>query len=1351
MNNNFYQSIIQQAPFGYACFEIIADNQGNPYDYRLIEVNKAFETHTGFITKDVVGKTFREIVPYLITGEVNQKIANYGKIALEGGNITTEQYAKHLGKWFKVNIFSPTKGFFSTLIEDITSQKLLEEQTLESQKRAVMQRSAIAGLLEEQAKVNLNLTEALNHLSQSLSKTLGVARASVWTLSEDKSELTCLNLFDGEIRTNPGILKLQAFMFPSYFDAIKTESRIYAEDAQNDPRTIELNDYLQRNGITSMLDAGILNEGKLLGVVCCEHVGEKRKWSPDEEAFVSTAAAMVAQLFAESERRQAEKQLWESEQKYRQIFDNTHDSIFILEVTENLKFKVLTYNLAEEKVIGPVENFADKFLDECLPQDIYSGISAHYLRCIETQEILIYDEEVFWNEQKNSFSTQLIPLKNAQGRIYRIIGISRNITDTKNLTNQLITTNETLKQLNIEISDAKTRAEESSENLKITLNSIGDAVISTDTNGNIVSMNPIAEHLTGWTDEAARGLPLIKVFNIFNALTRQKCENPVLSVLATGKIVGLANHTVLKSKSGKEYQIADSAAPIKNPKGEIVGVVLVFRDVTQDYDSAKTLAENEKRYRTIFSRSPFGIVQFNATGTIIDVNPEFINIIGSSKDELIGIDVFKELKIKALVEAIRLALKGEHAFFEDVYKSVITSKNTFIKGQFVSITDGDGIITGGIGIIEDILEKKKAEDQIKIAKQTYHEIFNSVSEAIYIQDAHSGKFIDVNRGAERMYGCSRYEIIGQTPQTVAAPGLNNLDEITKASQEVFRSGIPARFDFWAVRKNGEIFPKEVIVNKGRYFGKDVLIATARDISEKKEAEKAIRREQILLRTLIDNLPDTIYIKDAECRKIVANRADLNIIGAAREADVLGKTDLEVFNNEIGSRGFADDMNIMTTGKPVINREEYFNDKNGSLIWLSTSKIPLYDDHRKIVGLVGIGHNITERKIAEKELIVAKENAEKSDKLKTAFMNNISHEIRTPLNGILGFGELISLTELTDEKRTEYFDELQKSTDRLNQTVTDYMDISKIVTGNMEVYSKTFDVYACLDELFAKTRNLCSGKNIEVSLELPEEVKNLLVNSDYELLQKVMMHLLANAVKFTVQGKITFGCKSNDQHIEFFVNDTGQGIASEKLQQIFDVFMQENTSMTRGHEGSGLGLAIAKGIVSLLGGKIRVESEQQKGSAFFFTIPLNKTVVAVKHEAIKAGNISAEVPLALVAEDDDSNFLYLKMILKKTGVAIIRAENGAQAVDICKQHPELSIVLMDIKMPVMGGLEAMTIIKKQRHNLPVIALTAFAQTGDESRFLDAGFDDYLSKPLKKELLLKRLEKYGIIESGIGKIQ
>lgn len=1465
MNNNFYQSIIQQAPFGYAYFQIITDNQGNPYDYRIIEVNKAFETQTGFMAKEIIGKTIREITPFEISEDVNAAMASIGKIAPTGNNLTLEQYSKSLGKWFKVNVFSPTTGFFSTLIEDITAQKHFEEETLKSQKRAMMQRSAIAGLLEEQSLINLNLNEALKRVTQSLSKTLEVARASVWTLSEDKSELTCLSLFDGENQAETTRLKLQATIFPSYFEAIKTESRIYAEDAQNDPRTIELIEYLKSNGITSMLDAGILIEGQLLGVVCCEHIGPKRKWNTDEEAFVSTAAALVAQLFAESERRQAEKfandiihknpisfqildkdgftlhyneahtrlfgavpppgysvfndpalldsgfgdllkraksgeivyfpdyyynvhdlnpdfpdkpvfvrvfvfpifnddgkperfvlmhediserkhtehKLWESEQKYKQIFDNTNDIIFILEVTENQKFRIITFNSAEEKVFGSVKNFIGKYLDEFLPEDIYAGILTNYHKCIQTEEICIYDEEIFWNGQTNTFNTQLIPLKNAQGRVYRIIGISRDITDTKNLTKQLISTNETLKQLNSEISEAKKRAEETSENLKITLNSIGDAVISTDTNGNIVSMNPIAEHLTGWSDEAARGKSLELVFNIFNAQTRQKCENPVCKVIETGKIQGLANHTVLKAKNGKEYQIADSAAPIKNLKGEIVGVVLVFRDVTQEYESAKTLAANEKRYRTIFSRSPFGIVQFDETGHIVDVNPEFVSIIGSSKEDLIGLDMFKTLKDKILLDAIRAALNGKTAVFENIYKSVTANKSTFVKGQFVSIADGDGIVTGGIGIFEDISEKKKAEAQINTAKQTYYDILNSVSEAIYIEDPQSGKFIDVNKGAERIYGCSRDEIIGQTPETIAAPGLNNIKELEFTSKEVFRTGIPARFDFWALRKNGEIFPKEVILNKGRYFGKDVLIATARDVSEKKMAEKAIRHEQILLRTLIDNLPDTIYIKDAEGRKIVANRADLNVIGAAHEADILGKTDLEVFNNEIGSRGFADDMHIIATGEPVINREEYFNDKNGALIWLSTSKIPLYDDYGKIVGLVGIGHNITERKVAEKELIIAKENAEKSDKLKTAFMNNISHEIRTPLNVIMGFGGLMSQSEHSVSKRSEYYNDLQKSSDRLIQTVTDYMDISKIVTGNMEVNSKTFGVYACMDELSVKTRDLCAGKNIEVCLQLSEDIKNLQVTSDSELLQKVMLHLLANAAKFTVEGTITFGCSATDHQIQFFVRDTGQGIASDKLQQIFDVFMQENTSMTRGHEGSGLGLAIARGIVSLLGGKIWVESERKKGSTFYFTIPVNKTIVDEKQKSLKTGFNGNQKPVVLVAEDDDSNFLYLQMILKKAGITIIRAENGVQAVEICNEHPELNMVLMDIKMPVMGGLEAMAIIKKQRHSLPIIALTAFAQTGDETRFREAGFDDYLSKPLKKELLLTRLENFGII--------
>ncbi|MDP3435278.1 MAG: response regulator, partial [Bacteroidota bacterium] len=426
-------------------------------------------------------------------------------------------------------------------------------------------------------------------------------------------------------------------------------------------------------------------------------------------------------------------------------------------------------------------------------------------------------------------------------------------------------------------------------------------------------------------------------------------------------------------------------------------------------------------------------------------------------------------------------------------------------------------------------------------------------------------------------------------------------------------------------------------------------------------------------------------------------------------------------------------------------------------------IPIMDDH-KCIGFLGFDSvkehhkyqekdelllfvfaqmlvNIKNRKIIEKKLIKAKEKAEESDKLKTAFLNNISHEIRTPLNGILGFGGLLAEMELSPEEKKEMLAHVQHSSNRLMNTLTDYMDMARIVSGTMEVYKKEFQLQPFFEEIIKKTRQLCADKMIELETETPTQPVDLILDSDPELIRKTFNILFDNALKFTEKGSISCGYNLNNGFIKFFVQDTGKGIDSDKLEMIFNMFAQEDTSNTRGYEGSGLGLSIAGGLVNLLGGTISVASEKGKGSIFKFTVPFHETEVVEKFAPVeKKNSIITGKPLVLIAEDEESNYLYMEMVLKQAGCDYLLAKNGFEAVELCKQHTDITLVLMDIKMPVMNGLEATKLIREFRPELPIIATTAYAQTGDEQRFLAAGCNGYIAKPINKDKIFNIIHRY-----------
>lgn len=516
-----------------------------------------------------------------------------------------------------------------------------------------------------------------------------------------------------------------------------------------------------------------------------------------------------------------------------------------------------------------------------------------------------------------------------------------------------------------------------------------------------------------------------------------------------------------------------------------------------------------------------------------------------------------------------------------------------------------------------------------------------------------------------------------------------------------------------------------------------------EAGERKLVEENLQSERNLLRTLIDNIPDTIYILDSDGRKVIANKADVRNIGGKTEAEVLGKNDMELFTGEIGKRGHADNLSVIKTKTPIVDREEYFYDKNNMLRWLLTSKYPLYDVRGQVNGMFGIGHDITVRKKAEQDLIRARDKAEESDRLKTAFLHNISHEIRTPMNAIIGFSALLSEPGLDSASQQSFIETISQSSNDLLEIVSDIIEISNIEAGLLKCYKSNFNLNPLLNNLLNRFKPIAIERGIEFRCEtvLTDQKDN--VQTDSGKLVGILSNLLSNAFKFTSGGKIGFGYNLKNDNLEFYVSDTGIGVPADQYARIFERFYQVESSVSRQYEGTGLGLPISKAYIELLGGKIWLMSERGKGSVFYFTIPFIQTVMSSKSEAetvkIKK-SVTTEKKTVLVAEDEENNYILLAKLLVSLNLNLIHATNGKEAVEICESDQHVDLVLMDIKMPVMDGYEATGIIKKLRPDLPVIAQTAFAFDSDREMAFSAGCIDYIPKPFKKESLISTIKKY-----------
>lgn len=385
-------------------------------------------------------------------------------------------------------------------------------------------------------------------------------------------------------------------------------------------------------------------------------------------------------------------------------------------------------------------------------------------------------------------------------------------------------------------------------------------------------------------------------------------------------------------------------------------------------------------------------------------------------------------------------------------------------------------------------------------------------------------------------------------------------------------------------------------------------------------------------------------------------------------------------------------------------------------------------------------NIKLRQQADEELIAAKEAAEAGNRIKTAFLQNISHELRTPLNGILGFGELIATEDLDPSEKRHYLTHLQQNSKRLIQTISNYLDMAQLTSSNYDIENGTFSLPSLLKEVIQGIRPESLGKHIKILTDIPADAEEFFIFSDRDAFRKVILHLVDNALKFTKDGFITLGFKQDGSEIELFVRDTGSGIEQHALATIFYPFNQGDIAHTRGYEGSGLGLTIVQALVEMLGGNIRVESEVGKGSLFRLSFPLNSEVKQRPIPKQTATAFSRSRSRVLVAEDDQINAQYMETLLSHNGYQSVFAANGLEAVNIIRKDPDVGLVLMDIRMPVMDGLEATREILKLRPELPVIALTAYVVQDDIRQINAAGCRQYLPKPVLREQLMQVLAQF-----------
>lgn len=510
-----------------------------------------------------------------------------------------------------------------------------------------------------------------------------------------------------------------------------------------------------------------------------------------------------------------------------------------------------------------------------------------------------------------------------------------------------------------------------------------------------------------------------------------------------------------------------------------------------------------------------------------------------------------------------------------------------------------------------------------------------------------------------------------------------------------------------------------------------------DITDVIKKRDELRELNLLLDGILNNIPVYLFVKDPEddFRYLYWNKAFADHSGIPA-SKAIGHTDYEIFPVHGDAEKFRqDDLELLQTHKRIDMQETYLS-ANGEARIVQTLKALVPMEGRKPL-LIGISWDITNLQNIEQELIKARIKAEQSDRLKSAFLANMSHEIRTPLNAIVGFSQLLPSAETTEEKKL-YSGIINQNSDILLQLINDILDLSKIEAGTLEYIKRSMNLGEVCRTIYTVHKERVKEG---VTLVFDNEEEDLLMEGDQNRIMQVITNFLTNASKFTYEGEIRFGFGRMDKDIRVYVKDTGIGIEPEKVDHIFERFVKLNSFA----QGTGLGLSICRMIIEKIGGEIGVTSELGKGSTFYFTIPYEETGEHGKFfkesKVVSKGNTVnrvQQIKKILVAEDVESNFILLKNLIGRE-YTLLWAKDGVEAIEMYKQY-QPDLILMDVKMPRMDGLEATHIIRSYSKEIPIIALTAYAFEADKELALEMGCNDFVTKPISERTLRKALDKY-----------
>lgn len=796
--------------------------------------------------------------------------------------------------------------------------------------------------------------------------------------------------------------------------------------------------------------------------------------------------------------------------------------------------------------------------------------------------------------------------------------------------------------------------------------------------------------------------------------------------------------------------------------------------------SEEALKESQEYFQDIFETVKEGIVLATLRGKVLAVNRNLEKIIGVPEKKLLGRNILRIASDLLSAENLRhfLPLLKDLLHGSEIKPFQLKFNNRIIEVS-ANIDRNKKRLTG---TVRDITDSKETEEALKKSELRLRraELASKSGNWEYHLDTNT---MIGSEGALKVYGLDKSPMDYSIAKVIPLPEYRPM--IDKKLKDLIEEGKPYNIEFKIKNPStGEIIDIHSICEYDRE--NRILFGSIKDITDQKRAEKEISDKSRDLAKLLEismGLLETVDRKTV-FEKIVKGAPGL--IGLEAGAIYLVNGNdlyLEVSNPPLPpdlpdifrkaalvnhphiQKALTTRTHVILNDsmKEVLTAEEKIIVESREL--RSLIYIPLFADKKAvgvlIFGTIGFQHDFTEHEkdmcralsnitslalensLLVSNLTIAKEKAEESDRLKTAFLHNISHEIRTPLNAIIGFSGFLDQPDLSEKDRKEYIDIIFQSNNQLLSIINDVLNISQIETGQVIIRDTPTDLTFVLKNLHRQFLDEATKAGLEFIMRVAlSDDDNIVITDETKLIQ-VLSNLLGNAFKFTHKGFIVLGCSRDNGFVEFFVEDSGIGISESEHDKIFERFYQVDKTASRLYSGTGLGLSISNAYVRMLGGNFSVISSPGKGSKFSFTIPFIKPDIKTRSEEKKpvvSKEPASQMKTILVAEDEESNFALVNAILKPLGYRMIRAKNGQLAVDLCKSNPEIDLILMDIKMPVMDGFDATREILKFKPQIPIIAQTAYAHPSDRARAIETGCVDYLAKPFDRNQLVEVVRKY-----------